>query len=65
MLHANMICLCKYDMLHANMKMLNFAPNGQPYLTRNLLVHSLNDYQCVMRIPRPGFNSQRVPGHGC
>ena len=20
-----------------------------------------NDYQCGMRIPRPGFNSQRVP----
>ena len=24
-----------------------------------------NGYQCGMRIPRPGFNSQRVPDHGC
>ena len=24
-----------------------------------------NGYQCEMRIPRPGFNSQRVPDHGC
>ena len=24
-----------------------------------------NGYQCGMRIPRSGFNSQRVPDHGC
>ena len=24
-----------------------------------------NGYQCRMRILRPGFNSQRVPDHGC
>ena len=24
-----------------------------------------NGYQCGMRIPRPGFNSQRVLDHGC
>ena len=24
-----------------------------------------NGYQCGMQILRPGFNSQRVPDHGC
>ena len=24
-----------------------------------------NGYQCGMRIPQPGFNSQSVPDHGC
>ena len=24
-----------------------------------------NGYKCGMRIPRPGFNSQYVPDHGC
>ena len=39
-------------MLHANMKMLNFAPNGQPYIctSKNLYVYNIIRFQYIFLV---------------